>query len=77
MALERTLEKIAAEVWGPTQSTEGRCLPPNADEYVAVVLDRLEAHGGLTEDEYRRFCLLSRDIRQRLAQAVPEWWKGR
>lgn len=58
-AIQRTHERIAAEVW------KGQTPPEN--ELVAVVLDRLKDHGRLTDDEYARFSLLARDVKHRLA----------
>lgn len=57
-ALSRTAERVAQERAGQTMTE---------NEMVAVVIDRLEAYGRLTEEEYRRFCLLSRDLKNSLA----------
>lgn len=56
MALQRTYEAVADGVWA------GRT--PSDDEFVAVVCDKLEMHGRLTEDEYKQFRLLRSEDRK-------------
>lgn len=59
-ALARTHERIALATWkGQT---------PPEPELIAVVLDRLQHEGRLTDDEYRRFSLLSRAIKHGLVR---------
>lgn len=62
MALSRTAEVVEHDLW------KGKV--PTDDEFVMLVCDRLEANGGLTEDEYKRFRLLRSDIRRSLALSV-------
>jgi hypothetical protein len=61
-ALRRTFEQVRSRFWPTT--------PPTDAEYVAVVIDQLVDHGRLTEDEYRAFSLLSRDVKRLLALSV-------
>jgi hypothetical protein len=61
-ALARTYEAIAPDVWGD-------CTPED-DEYAVVVIDRLPAYGRLTDEELKRFGLLTLEIKRALALAV-------
>jgi hypothetical protein len=61
-ALRRTFEQVRGRFWSSTIPTD--------DEYVTIMVDQLVDHGRLTDDEYRAFCLLSRDVKRQLALSV-------
>lgn len=60
--LARTYDAVAQDCWGG--------FTPTDDEYVSVILDRLEAHGGLTPDELATFRMLPLATKRQLALNV-------